>query len=329
MASSHHGGGVAYATSNLSMQFNTVPASSTMGGPSYVLDSMHHSTIPPTSNPYNTNIPVQGPINTNNFPDRSPMNPNHLPIQSPMTPSNLTTQNPASLGKSVRTSSRQSYILMSPIFGPKSVLLSPLYDNTDSSGQQSRFVILPMDVMEGAGTPRSSFHSPLLAIQDFTDAEVQDTLRGQEQRREGYTGSHRRQDPHTARAPHNPPHSPAQPSSLSLQPNNLGSAGRAVDNLGNSGRGFDNVSSSGRGFDNLSSSGRGFDNLSTSGRGFDNLGSSGRGFGQGRDQLGDPLYNSKVNSPFESKVHVCESIFHNSTGPFTKFQSYSRGTCPG
>ena len=69
----------------------------------------------------------------------------------------------------------QKYILLSPVLGPKPVLLSPMYDKADQS--QARFVIVPMEVE--SNTRRSSCcpilptaSSPLLAIEDFTSCQL-------------------------------------------------------------------------------------------------------------------------------------------------------------
>ena len=132
----------------------------------------------------------------------------------------------------VRNSAVQHCILLSPMYGPKSVLLSPMLDKSDG---QSRFVILPMEAVDTVATPRGSCRSPLLALQDFTcglDAEVQDTLRlraeAEAERDEPYTDTHRTQDRQAPRSHSDTAaHSSASASnSLSLQPNNLASGAR-------------------------------------------------------------------------------------------------------
>ena len=79
-------------------------------------------------------------------------------------------------GNPVRSCSEmQKYILLSPVLGPKPVLLSPMYDKADQS--QARFVIVPMEVE--SNNRRSSCcpilptaTSPLLAIEDFTSCQL-------------------------------------------------------------------------------------------------------------------------------------------------------------
>ena len=135
-------------------------------------------------------------------------------------------------GKMVRNSGVQHCILLSPMYGPKSVLLSPMLDKSDG---QSRFVILPMEAVDNIATPRGFSRSPQLALKDFTcglDAEVQDTLRlraeAEAERDEPYTDTHRTQDRQAPRSHSDTAaHSMASASnSLSLQPNNLTSGVR-------------------------------------------------------------------------------------------------------
>ena len=83
-----------------------------------------------------------------------------------------------SSGNPVRSiNEMQKYILLSPVLGPKPVLLSPMYDKADQSNQ-ARFVIVPMDSIE-SNTRRSSCcpilptaSSSLLAIEDFTSCQL-------------------------------------------------------------------------------------------------------------------------------------------------------------
>ena len=72
----------------------------------------------------------------------------------------------------VRSCDMQKYILLSPVLGPKPVLLSPMYDKADQS--QARFVIVPMENKRRPSlcsiVPANS--SPLLAIEDFTSCQL-------------------------------------------------------------------------------------------------------------------------------------------------------------
>ena len=72
----------------------------------------------------------------------------------------------------VRSCDMQKYILLSPVLGPKPVLLSPMYDKADQS--QARFVIVPMENKRRPSLcsimPAAS--SPLLAIEDLTSCQL-------------------------------------------------------------------------------------------------------------------------------------------------------------
>ena len=81
-------------------------------------------------------------------------------------------EGPLSGNPPVRSCDMQKYILLSPVLGPKPVLLSPMYDKADQS--QARFVIVPMENKRRPSLcsimPAAS--SPLLAIEDFTSCQL-------------------------------------------------------------------------------------------------------------------------------------------------------------
>merc|ERR550525_1629524 len=81
-------------------------------------------------------------------------------------------EGPLSGNPPVRSCDMQKYILLSPVLGPKPVLLSPMYDKVDQS--QARFVIVPMENKRRPSLcsimPAAS--SPLLAIEDFTSCQL-------------------------------------------------------------------------------------------------------------------------------------------------------------